>query len=187
MTGLEAHWKNFLHGDNHALGNVYSKLFEPLVFKAISYTKDIDQAKDIFSQLFTELISTQESIRKNKWSQVKDPLAFLSVIVRNKSIDVLRKQSNQTKLHNQLVDENHATRECTALEEQLQQLEHCIQKLSDDEKSLLTLHLQGYKNHELAAHFNVAEKTIRNRLSLTRKVLAFRWNQLFTLFLLLWN
>ena len=66
-------------------------------------------------------------------------------------------------------------------------LNQCISELSDAERKLLELHLDGYRNHVIAEELNLSEKTVRNKLSLTRKLLVIRWQKLFVFIWLLWN
>jgi DNA-directed RNA polymerase specialized sigma24 family protein len=44
-----------------------------------------------------------------------------------------------------------------------------LNELPDQEKEIIGLHLDGFNNHELADLFHLSEKTIRNKLSLSRK------------------
>ncbi|MCE2711139.1 MAG: hypothetical protein LW688_01205 [Cryomorphaceae bacterium] len=46
MYRLEEHWSDFLDGDNGALGKLYAEVFEPLVFRAIYYTRESEIARD---------------------------------------------------------------------------------------------------------------------------------------------
>jgi hypothetical protein len=41
---LEKNWSDFLDGDNGALGKLYAEVFEPLVFRAIYYTRESEIA-----------------------------------------------------------------------------------------------------------------------------------------------
>jgi RNA polymerase sigma-70 factor (ECF subfamily) len=184
---ISSHWKNFLEGNNSALGSLYEELFEPLVFRAISYTGDPEIARDIVAQLFSELILSPKSVRIERWEKVKDPHAFLLVIVRNKCLDHLRVTTNRQRIHKVYALEQ----DVVVTEDQEKQLylklERCLASLSDEEQKLLDLHLNGYRNAHIANELNLKEKTVRNRLSLTRKVLAIRWQQLFILLGWLWS
>jgi len=53
------------------------------------------------------------------------------------------------------------------------------------EQQLLQLHLAGYNNEEIAERKNYYEKTVRNKLSLTRKKLIYLWKNL--ILILLWQ
>ncbi len=185
MENTLVNWNFFLRGDNSALGSLYDEIFEPLVFCSIRYVNDPEVARDIVSQLFTELITTPPFSRFERWKKIRDPKAFLAVIVRNKSLDHLRVNSNRLRILENYPSE-HDLSEQDDLEKQLSaKLEECISALKDVERKILELHLNGCRNGDIATELNITEKTVRNRLSLTRKILAIRWQQLFTLICLL--
>jgi RNA polymerase sigma-70 factor (ECF subfamily) len=187
VKGFEKHWIDFLEGDNHALGEMYVAVFEPLVVRAIYYTRDIENARDIVSQLFAELLLAPKEVRRDRWSQVRDPKSFLSIIVRNKCMDHLRVVSNRQRIL-KTIPQNHASfYEDSSEKELFVKLNQCISELSDEEQKLLELHLDGYRNHVIAEELNLSEKTVRNKLSLTRKLLVVRWQKLFIFIWLLWN
>ncbi len=84
-------WIAFINGNNQALSEVYEPYFQPLVFVAIKYVKDIEVAQDITSELFVKLLETDSQIRKEKWGEVKDVKAFLATIIKCRSLDYKKK------------------------------------------------------------------------------------------------
>lgn len=182
---LQGKWSEFINGNNESLGELYEELFQPLVFRTISYSIDREVARDIVSQVFAELIAAPLEVRKERWAKVLDPRAFLLVIIRNKALDHLRSSSNRHLILERYTEEQ-TLWESGELEKELAtKLEKCMSLLDQKERKLLQLHLSGYRNNDIADELKIAEKTVRNRLSLTRKMLAVRWQQLFTLFFLL--
>ena len=157
-------WNRFLRGDNEALGELYSDLFEPLVFVSFYYVKNNETARDIVSNLFVSLLVTSVEVRNEKWKSVNKLQAYLATAVKNKSIDYLRSVKNQSEIL-QLVRGNSSEEMSLFSNESLDQL-------SNQESKLFQLHLDGYKNEEIADHFTISEKTVRNKLSLTRKKMA---------------
>jgi DNA-directed RNA polymerase specialized sigma24 family protein len=63
----------------------------------------------------------------------------------------------------------------------------CIQELKPDEKQLVELHLQGFSNDEISLKLNLNEKTVRNKLSLTRKSIWKLWHQMILLIAYVWR
>lgn len=154
-------WMRFVQGENEALGELYSELFEPLVFVSFLLIKDNDVARDIVGDLFVFLLSIEVKEREAKWKEVNTVKTYLSVAVRNKSIDHLRK----TKLHfnkTEGLDGSITTEDNPFFAEGLT-------LLKDEEKVVFQMHLDGYKNEEIAEKQQLTEKTVRNKLSLTRK------------------
>ena len=157
-------WNRFLKGDNAALGELYSDLFEPLVFISFYYLKNNETARDIVSNLFVSLLDTSVEVRREKWESVNKLQAYLATAVKNKSIDYLRSVKNQSEI---LQYARGNTSEIMSLFS-----DESLNQLSKQESKLFQLHLDGYKNEEIAEHFAVSEKTVRNKLSLTRKKMA---------------
>ncbi len=180
---IKEHWEDFIHGNNAALTFVYEPLFEPLLFVALKYVRNTEVAQDITSELFTSLLETEIAVRKTKWSQIRDIQAFLSTIIKCRAIDHIRQEKNRQRLRN----ENLTTPFYTDVKqkEELDHLNVCILKLPIEEQQLLQLHLAGYNNEEIAERKNYNEKTVRNKLSLTRKKLNYLWKNL--ILILLWQ
>ena len=175
MNEEEKYWSLFISGDNDALGKLYNLLFEPLVFVSFYYVKNNEDARDLVSDLFVKLLATSITERKEKWHDVKIIQAYLSKSVRNKSIDFLRFAKNKNTL-NLLVDKQS--------EEPTYPLrEDYFALLSEKERELFQLHLDGFNNLEIAGKHTINEKTVRNKLSMTRKKIAHFYKNQFLFFL----
>ncbi len=154
-------WDQFIKGDNCSLGELYDHLFEPLVFLSFYFVKSNESARDIVGELFVQIITTPKKKRKQKWGDVKDIQSYLKQIVRHKSIDYLRKSQNQLRIQSEWQQ---------AVSFSLDTFSHeALHLLSLPEKDLFDMHLQGFNNNELAQKLQLSEKTIRNKLSLSRK------------------
>jgi RNA polymerase sigma-70 factor (ECF subfamily) len=177
------HWEAFIHGNNDSLSILYIPYFQPLLFVALKYVKNTEVAQDITSELFTSLLETTIDVRKSKWSQIQDTKAFFTTIIKCRSIDYVRIEQNRMRLlskntvNSSTSDENK--------NDELEHLNYCILQLTQEEQQLLKLHLAGYKNEEIAEKQNFSEKTVRNKLSLSRKKLIYIWKNL--ILILLWQ
>ncbi len=154
-------WNQFIKGDNKALGELYVELFEPLVFISFYLVKDNDVARDIVGDLFVSILTVEIADRQMKWEQVNTVKSYLSTAVKNRSIDYLRKN----KLQSALTDAHKAELKVEVNPFYAENL----QRLTKEEGEFFQLHLDGYKNEELAKQYELSEKTVRNKLSLTRK------------------
>ena len=161
MKTEQSLWNRFVHGENDALGELYSEFFEPLVFVSFYLVKDNNVARDIVGDLFVFLLAVEVKDRKTKWLEVNSVKSYLSVAVRNKSIDYLRK----TKLHVSKID----ALDAPITMEENPFFAESLMLLRDEEKEVFQMHLDGYKNEEIAKKQQLTEKTVRNKLSLTRK------------------
>jgi hypothetical protein len=63
-------WNRFLKGGNNALGELYSDLFEPLVFVSFHYVNNNEIARDIVSNLFLLLFLELLNVVYNQIKQI---------------------------------------------------------------------------------------------------------------------
>lgn len=171
---MEQNWNEFINGKNEALVPLYKELSVSLLLLSIRYTNDRECSKDIVSDLFLYLLETPTRLRKEKWMGVHQVHSYLKFMVRNKSIDYVRYQKNQSvhleQLHNYYL--LHPT------ETIIETFNELLSALPNTEnKKIFTTHLEGYDNHELAEKFALSEKTVRNKLSIVRKAIAVLWNK----------
>jgi RNA polymerase sigma factor (sigma-70 family) len=66
-------------------------------------------------------------------------------------------------------------------------LEYCLNELSDEERKLINLHIVGFNNHEIGEKLQISEKTVRNKLSSSRKRIIKLWHQISLLIHFIWN
>ena len=173
-----------MNGDNEALAKLYVVLFERLVLNAIYYTKNPEIARDIVSSLFVSLIELDKEERQSRWNKIKNHHALILAIVRNKCLDHLKIRQNRERINHELFVETSSDVEKIDM---IAHLTACIQELKPDEKQLLELHLQGFSNDEISLKLNLSEKTVRNKLSLTRKSIWKLWHQMILLIALVWR
>lgn len=180
---MRKNWNKYIEGDNSALEELYEDLFQPLLFISIKYTKNIELSRDIVSDIFLFLLEATYIDRQTKWKQVREIDAFLKVIVKNKSIDSVRVNSNRKKIEKDLSfqSNNNSDLEYIITEH----FEKSIGQLNEQEQKLIYLYYQGYSNVEIGEQLNYSEKTIRNKLSLSRKKLIYFWKNL--ILLMLWK
>lgn len=167
-------WNQFIQGDNGALGELYEHLFEPLVFVSYYFVKNNDTARDIVSELFVHLLSSSLDNRQQKWQSIEDIQFYLNKMIRNKSIDHLRKTQNHHRILKGIDFPKEQTMDIFPNE--------ILNELPDQEKEIIGLHLDGFNNHELADRFQLSEKTIRNKLSLSRKKMTRYFKLILVLF-----
>ena len=178
----EKHWEEFIEGNNASLTFVYESLFQPLLFVALKYVRNTEVAQDITSELFASLLETDIVLRQTKWSQIRDISAFLSTIIKCRALDHLKLVKNRQRLNENLTPSSYTDEK---RKEELAHLNVCILQLSLEEQKLVQLHLAGYKNDEIAEKQNCSEKTVRNKLSLSRKKLIYLWKNL--ILILVWQ
>lgn len=169
----QEYWTLFLHGNDRALGELYHDLFEPLVFVAYHRVKNMEVARDIVSELFVTLLTTSTEVRKTKWQNVESIHAYLTTSVKNKAIDFIRAEKSHFDILAQLPAKQLMENDVDVLDE--------LHTLPTKETELFQLHLDGYSNTEIAKQNMISEKTVRNKLSLTRQKMALMYKSLVTI------
>jgi DNA-directed RNA polymerase specialized sigma24 family protein len=101
--------------------------------------------------------------RKQKWKSIEEIDKYLNAMIRNKSIDHIRSIKNRERILESIQFSKTQQTDVYALE--------VLNHLSILDKELMGLHIAGYNNHEIAEQYKLSEKTIRNRLSKSRKLL----------------
>lgn len=170
MRNTQAYWDTFLRGDDCALGELYHDLFEPLVFVAYHRTKNMEAARDLVSELFASLISTQIETRIEKWATIASIEAYLTAVVKNKAIDLIRAEKSHSEILTFLPQEPNHVHDLGILDG--------LVTLPKKETELFQLHLDGFSNTEIAEQTKISEKTVRNKLSSTRRKMALMYKSL---------
>jgi RNA polymerase sigma-70 factor (ECF subfamily) len=169
-------WNEYVNGKNSALGELYASIFEKLVFRGIYYTKNPEIARDIVSEIFVSLMELNKIERQKRLSETKNVEAMLLAVVRNKCLDYLKINAGRLRIL-----ENQKSNFVTNIHEEIdivKHLEKCMDELNLDERGLLNLHLSGFNNHEIGETLQISEKTVRNKLSLSRKRIIKLWHQM---------
>ncbi|MEN9302984.1 MAG: hypothetical protein RL264_1413 [Bacteroidota bacterium] len=177
-------WNQYLDGDNEALAKLYPELFEPFVLKAIYYTKNPEAARDIVSSLFVYLLEQPIHLRKERWEEHTNFEFLLLAIVKNKCLDYLKIEGNRERIKSSISE--YSIENETVNVDLIHHLHQCVQMLKKEEKELIELHLKGFSNQEISSELNLNEKTVRNKLSLSRKAIFKIWARITILIVLLW-
>ncbi len=173
MLQNQKYWTLFLLGDDRALGELYHVLFEPMVLIAYNRVKNMEVARDIVSELFVTLLATSTEVRKTKWQNVESIHAYLTTSVKNKAIDFIRAEKSHFDILTQLPAKQ--------LMENNVELLDGLHEFPLKETKLFQLHLDGYSNIEIAEQNMISEKTVRNKLSMTRRKMALMYKSFTTI------
>jgi RNA polymerase sigma factor (sigma-70 family) len=170
----------YINGDNDALGELYSLYYSSLIMVAYRYTLSTEKSKDIVGLVFEKLLSFSTSKRQTFFLHPeKGMYPLLISIIKNKALDEIK----QNKLHQEIKKQMESTTSFFSInaifvrfeEEAIKQL---IDYLSNREKEILQLHLQGFKNDEIATQLNISYNTVRNTLHSAKQRIKKLW-QLF--------
>jgi RNA polymerase sigma-70 factor (ECF subfamily) len=171
---------SYLDGNDEALGELYALYYSSLIMIAYRYNLNTEKSKDIVGQVFEKLLSLTKSKRQTFFLHPeKGMYPLLISIIKNKALDEIK----QNKLHQEIKKQMESTTSFFSInaifvrfeEEAIKQL---IDYLSNREKEILQLHLQGFKNDEIATQLNISYNTVRNTLHSAKQRIKKLW-QLF--------
>jgi len=177
-TNLQKYWQAYCEGDRQAFEKVFTSMFDPLFFKVITLTKDRDLAKDIVQETLIKLYQVEEP------SQITDIQKWTFRVAKNLFISEYRKVQTRQKYLAGVNDENAIT--SASFTDENNFLKIIRKYLSSSDFHVFQLELQGYPIPEIASMVNKNEKTIYNRRTEIRKIVAKVWNQVFVLLILLY-
>ncbi len=141
---------------------------------ALSIVRDHQIAEDMISAAIVDMIKDIDKLRKIQCCRLR---SYVASIVRNDSIDYIRKQNRQRKYSFLPDDESvldNIAAEGSLDDDILQQVEmdilhDCILELSEKERVLLTMkYVEEKSDKEIAAIIHIAQDSVRMYLSRAR-------------------
>jgi RNA polymerase sigma factor (sigma-70 family) len=171
---------NYLNGNNHELGKLYLHYYQTLVMIAYKYTSDIEKSRDIIGTVFEKLLH----LPQHKRQQIilhpqKGIYPFLVTVIKNKCLDGLKTNKLHEELKKHLVTLILPISINSAfIRFEKDAIKQLLTNLPAREKEIIDLHLQGYKNEEIALQLNLSYNTVRNTLHSAKQRIKKLW-QLF--------
>jgi RNA polymerase sigma-70 factor (ECF subfamily) len=169
--------QQFCKGDNQALSTLYKKWLPELYFVAYRYVKCEQEAEDIVADCFEKIFAMPITKRHKKFIEEEINIkALLLVMVKNKSLDVIKTKNNRgrivegIKLFLPIAVFNGAKQ--TLTDDNFKALLNC---LPYKEKQIISLSIEGFSNTEIGKKLNISEKTTANLLSMARKKVKNLW------------
>lgn len=146
----------------------FIQYYRPLCLFALHYLKDIDNAEDIVQDCFTELWE-----RKDDKANIADIKPYLYTMVRNRCIDVLRKESlidcniEPSDIEGLISDE-----ECEERSYDEARMWTAIDSLPEKCREVFLLAKRdGMKYEEIADKMNISVNTVRNQMNKALKTI----------------
>jgi RNA polymerase sigma-70 factor (ECF subfamily) len=162
--------QQFCNGDNQAFISLYSAWLPELYLVAYRYVHCELDAEDVVADCFEKIFRMSIKERHKKFLEVGINIkALLLVMVKNKSLDVLKTKNNRLRIVNGIkkwfptVTINHVRQ--TISDDNFKALLCC---LPEKEKTIITMSIEGYENKEIAKELAISEKTVANLLSISR-------------------
>ena len=165
-------------GNKKSFDILFDKYWESSLNSAYKRTKNIDTAKDIVQEIFTQIWINRES-------QIENLPAYLNIAIRNKALKFFAKQKSIHPFFDYLdnVSEKNSQADAPLLwKEFVQSYEHLLQSLPPKRRSIFLLRIQdGLSTKDIAAQLGIARKTVQNQLGKAIETLKVSWIRLFTI------
>lgn len=159
-------------GDLNHLGELYLRHSEMVYYVCLRYFKDTESSKDAVMQIFEELLS------KVKRQTIQDFPRWLYVVSKNHCLMALRSAKNRQEIvTNSFVEfkiDSHPSEDQEVREEQLLQLERCLEKLVEGQRESVKLffldekcykevaQLTGYDLKEVKSYIQNGKRNLKS-------------------------
>lgn len=147
--------------DLHVLGKLYQRYMDLIYGVCLKYLKDPEAAKDAVINIYEELIS------KLKQHEVSHFKSWLYTLSRNHCLMQLRKEKGRSTV--EIAEKFMQSEEMLHLdsvmekESQLSSMEKCLEQLSEEQKSCVTLfYLQGKCYNEITEITGIEWNKVRS-------------------------
>ena len=168
--------QQFCNGENYALSTLYKAWLPELYLVAYRYVQSQQEAEDVVADCFEKVFAMPTKKRRQKFIEEINIKALMIVMVKNKSLDVIKTKNTRSRivdgLKKLLQKEVFNGAKQTLTDENFKALLNC---LPEKEKEILTLSIAGFSNTEIGKQVNLSEKTVANMLSMARKKVKNLW------------
>lgn len=157
-------------GDENAYHEIFNNYFSILVAFALKYLGDLDLSKEVVQNVFVKLFEKRNSLEIS--SNIK---SYLFKMVYNDCLNVLKREKNILRLHNEyslgldLYQDYIEISEQTELEYKIYT---AINKLPPQCKRIIQQsRFEGKKNQVIANELNISIRTVETQISKALKLL----------------
>lgn len=163
---------------NNTFGKLYLNHFDELLFVAYNLVGDAQEAEDVVAGLFEKLMSNAGLNHDLFFEESNhEILGYLKISVRNACYDILRARKRKAGILFKIGNSIQFWKKPEIYTKfQKDAFEMMMTELSQREKEIFELHLDGFKNFEIAEKLNLSELTVRNTLHNAKKRIRKMWN-----------
>lgn len=155
---LDALLSSIAQGNMNSLEQLYRIAATPVHSFALSILRNRYDAEDVLHDCFLSIARSAASYRSNG-----KPMAWILTIARNLSLSRLRESGRESSLDDENTVEFEAPPQGVDSEEKLL-LETCLNRLSEEERQIITLHVTaGFKHREIAKLLEIPLSTVLSK------------------------
>jgi RNA polymerase sigma-70 factor (ECF subfamily) len=156
-------------GNERAFNSIFKQYYKPLCQFSYSFIKVQDTAENLVQEVFAKLWEKRENI-----TNIDNLLSYLMGMVRNQSIDFLRKEKTNSKIFNNLRLEKseNTTEEQISKNEFEEKLLKSIMNLPERCRTAIEMsRLEGLSNKEIAQKMEISVKGVEALIGRSLKLL----------------
>ncbi|GGE14703.1 MULTISPECIES: RNA polymerase sigma factor [Sphingobacterium] len=135
---------------------------------ANNFTTDPDEKNDLVQETFIRSLKSLERF-------INHPkiVSWLYVIMKNVYLNKYRRMNLHRLAENELIHsgENNTSKNIANSKFVLNDIEKAIKSLSEENYTIISMYLEGFKYHEIAKQMEIKEGTIKTRIHSIRKSL----------------
>lgn len=159
--------------DKKQFKDMFIEFYQPLCNYAFSFTKDIDKSEDIVQDVFVKLWNSKFTADRNK-----NLTAYLFLLVRNQSLDVLKRESlgaRVTRHYYHFKDnEEYLSGDEKNMDHyiMLEKLDRSIKSLPPKCSQVFTMNkIEGLSHNEIAEALDISVKTVEAHMTRAYKII----------------
>lgn len=143
-------------GNKDSFKEFFDDFFPILCSFANKFLKNQDRSKDAAQEAFVKFWE-----KRAEFDDMQGAKSFLYVVVKNKSINILKKSKNNVNLSSlkELSSEPFFKKNIIDLET-FRLVRNAVNKLPDRQKEIIELSMKGLKNPEIASQLEISPHTV---------------------------
>jgi len=156
-------------GNERAFDTVFKQYYKPLCQFSYSFIKDQDTAENLVQEVFVKLWEKRENL-----TNIDNLLSYLMGMVRNQSIDFLRKEKTNSKIYIKLRPEKseNTTEEQISKNEFEEKLLKSVMRLPERCRTAIEMsRFDGFSNKEIAQKMEISVKGVEALIGRSLKLL----------------
>lgn len=168
--------KQLKSGSKSAFNSIYHEYYEMLLYVSLQYVSDREEAKEAVQEAFVKLWENRATLKET--ANIRN---FLYTIVKNNSLNVLKKQEVILRSHENIRwMESHYNYEAMSrlgfdsieFKELKQKVDEAIENLPEHCRVVFKMsRFNQLKNREIAQKLNVSEKTVEAHMTKAMRLL----------------
>ncbi len=167
----------FLQGDPEAFDQIYELLSPRLKAMAYRHCRNTENARDVVQDVFTKLAAMDSQTRMEHFGKSEANLeGWLMVSVKHRAMDMVKIDESRRKkspeVRSTFAGETQNRSEETMTHERFQSMCNFLQPR---QREVIELHIEGYRNEEIADRLNLSYNTVKNNIYEARQKLKNLW------------